>query len=239
MFDKWMTMPLSGKLCLLAVSTTLLSQCTYFGLPRNFDKHTPHYREEAKGAFVGGVTGGVARTLKSASFSPANVGWTAVVGGVIGAEIQSHPEVLIMELQNRGINAFLLGETVVIGIHGDDIFYPGSTEIRPDAEGKLQSVAALLVSYSNQPITAEGYSDDPGDVIDNVDAAEARASAVSAFLWAHGVEPERFHIVNHAGEQNVADLTSASGLADNRHIVLSTYADPPQFKLDWPLWGPK
>lgn len=237
MLPKRNTLRIGAGIGLITLSASLVSGCFNFSLPRNFDKkHTPNYAEEAKGMAPGAIAGGGYRMLSGSTYNPANTGWATLLGGYIGGEIRAHPEMLVTELQNKGVNAFFMGETLVIGIHTDDIFYPGSTEVRPDAEANLNTIANLLARYSDQDIFVEGFGDDPGDIFDNIDRAEARASSVAAYMWANGVKADRFRIINHGDpDTTVADLATASGLADNRHVVLCTKADPTTFGLDWPL----
>lgn len=222
------------KIGLTGLALTLLSGCLHYSAPRaEFHKTTPQLREEATGAPYGFVSGATIRGMSGEKLAIGQVGWGALLGGWVGSEIKAHPEMLVTELQNKRVNAFFVGETLVVALHADDYFYPGSTEVMPEVEDKLRTIANLLVRYSNQPIYVEGFSDDTGDIIDNIARAEARAGATAAYLWSAGVEPERFHLINHGSpDQTVADLATASGLADNRHIVICTKADPPRSAFD-------
>ncbi len=88
--------------------------------------------------------------------------------------------------------------TVTVTLPGDVLFASGQATLRPSAEASLAKVAsALQGTYAGRPIHVEGHTDaDPivrtkQEWDDNLELSLARAAAVSRYLEAHGIRPNR------------------------------------------------
>ena len=83
-----------------------------------------------------------------------------------------------------------------------------SAELRPEAKGKLEEIAAALgdAALKDQRFVVEGYTDAKGTEAHNAGLSERRAHAVREFLLARGVEASRLTAVGRgASNFRVAD----------------------------------
>lgn len=101
------------------------------------------------------------------------------------------------------------------------------SDIRPDFEPVLDTVAARLTECPDVHITVEGHTDSRGSEAYNQTLSERRAAAVAGYLETQGVAAARLDSVG-MGEgvpvepnQNPDGSDNPDGRAMNRRVVLT------------------
>ncbi|MFO1327351.1 MAG: OmpA family protein [Rubrivivax sp.] len=101
---------------------------------------------------------------------------------------------------------------------GDVLFESGRADIKPNAGGALDKLAAWLKEHGERRVLIEGFTDSVGSEDFNLVLSQRRAQAVSAALAARGVAPGRIDVRGYGESYPVADNTSATNRALNRRV---------------------
>lgn len=120
----------------------------------------------------------------------------------------------------------------VVTLSEEVLFAFGSATLQRDAIAPLNRVAQLLMTASEGDVFVVGHTDSIGDPAFNTELSEARALAVSEFLAAAEVDPDRL-ISSGAGEsapiepnENEDGSDNPDGRAANRRVeILFTRID--------------
>ncbi len=99
-------------------------------------------------------------------------------------------------------------------------FDTGKSEIKPEAQGTIDQIAALLTGHADLKIGIEGHTDNVGTPAANKTLSEQRAKAVMAAVAAKGVAAARMIAVGWGQEKPVADNRSEDGRAKNRRVEI-------------------
>ena len=99
-------------------------------------------------------------------------------------------------------------------------FETGQDVIRPESEGLLRDVAALLASHPDiTKVRVEGHTDSVGPVDLNIRLSDQRARAVQRWLVEKGhVEGARLEAQGFGPQRPVAPNTTREGRAQNRRV---------------------
>ncbi|MDP8982457.1 MAG: OmpA family protein [Acidobacteriota bacterium] len=108
------------------------------------------------------------------------------------------------------------GHVAVYGIHFDT----GKATLQADSESVLGELAKLLQQDSGLKLRVEGHTDNVGSAAANQGLSEKRASAVVAWLVAHGVNASRLLAKGMGQTAPVADNSTEDGRAKNRRVEL-------------------
>ena len=95
------------------------------------------------------------------------------------------------------------------------------TTLRPDSEGTLQRVLALLQSETSRAVEVQGHTDNVGGDDYNLKLSQGRADTVKTWLVSHGVAANRITTRGYGRQQPVADNDSDEGRAKNRRVELA------------------
>jgi outer membrane protein OmpA-like peptidoglycan-associated protein len=99
------------------------------------------------------------------------------------------------------------------------LFQPDSTELRPEGIAEIQKVIAEMQKFSGDTVTCVGHTDDTGTEAYNHQLGLRRAQAVTDYMKASGITPERVH-AESKGETNPAvPNDSPANRALNRRVV--------------------
>jgi outer membrane protein OmpA-like peptidoglycan-associated protein len=110
---------------------------------------------------------------------------------------------------------------LVITLSGSVLFASAKSDILPDAQTKLDSVAKALAEQDpNAKIVVEGYTDSQGGVSYNQGLSQRRADAVRQDLVAHGVAADRITAEGLGLSNPIADNASPEGRANNRRVEI-------------------
>jgi outer membrane protein OmpA-like peptidoglycan-associated protein len=122
------------------------------------------------------------------------------------------------ELRNRMANANQYVEKARATVY----FNTGSSALSSQGKSDLKDVAAKAQGIKGYFIGIVGYADPRGNADANQRLSERRAAAVTQYLQKYcGVMPSRVLSPDAMGDaQQVGDNSSASGLAQNRRVVV-------------------
>lgn len=103
------------------------------------------------------------------------------------------------------------------------LFDSGRAEIRPEAQGILDSIAGMLAELDNE-IIVEGHTDSvpvSGLFASNWELSGARANAVVSLLIAKGLAPQRLTATGYGEHRPVAPNDTPENRSHNRRIEIS------------------
>lgn len=120
---------------------------------------------------------------------------------------------------------------VVLHLPSDSLFESGSAVLTPSAEKSLLSIIPIINSVPNAIMVAGSTDNVPIHTslyYSNLELSTARADAVSEFLIANGVSPERIIALGFGQYHPIASNATAIGRQKNRSVDLFIIAEPLQ-----------
>jgi OmpA-OmpF porin, OOP family len=99
-------------------------------------------------------------------------------------------------------------------------FDTGKAEIKPESQGTIAQIAALLNGHEDLTLSIEGHTDNVGTPAANKILSEQRAKAVMAAVIKGGVAAARLSAVGWGQEKPIADNRSEDGRAKNRRVEI-------------------
>lgn len=99
-------------------------------------------------------------------------------------------------------------------------FETNKAVIRPESQGLIEQVAAMLTTESNLVVSIEGHTDDTGTPAHNRLLSQQRAEAVVAALVGRGIAAGRLSATGWGQEKPVADSRTEEGRARNRRVEI-------------------
>jgi outer membrane protein OmpA-like peptidoglycan-associated protein len=221
-----------GSLGLLGISATALA-----GTP------APAPMQEPAGFVSGAVVGGFAAGPFGAVIGAGIGTWLgnrvhrageAKAAEARAAELMSDKNELIEN--NRTLNAQLAQMSQAVeqarnakadpgpalkGLRGDVLFRTGSSELPPDMNRQVESLAKALAKSQSLKIRIDGYADPRGSVEDNLQLSEARANAVRDILLASGVSEDALEVNAYGKNKSEAGEGDVDGYALERRVRLT------------------
>lgn len=97
-------------------------------------------------------------------------------------------------------------------------FDTGKATIKPESEGSINQITALLKGVPALKVSIEGHTDNVGTAESNMKLSEDRAKAVVAAVVAKGIAAERMSAVGRGQDAPVADNRKEEGRALNRRV---------------------
>jgi outer membrane protein OmpA-like peptidoglycan-associated protein len=99
-------------------------------------------------------------------------------------------------------------------------FDTGKSDIKPEAQGTIDQIAALLKGHADLKVGIEGHTDNVGTPAANKTLSEQRAKSVAAAVAKTGVPADRMTAVGWGQEKPVADNRSEEGRGKNRRVEI-------------------
>ena len=99
-------------------------------------------------------------------------------------------------------------------------FDTGKWDIRPESQGVVREITALMQQQPALKISIEGHTDNVGTPAANKTLSENRARAVMQAVAAQGIAAERLRSAGHGQERPIADNRGEEGRAKNRRVEL-------------------
>lgn len=102
-----------------------------------------------------------------------------------------------------------------------DIFYPGTTTMRPEAADALAPLGEMLHDYSDKySYRIHVYVNDQGSLSDQLKLTQDQAEIIASYMWANfNVPLDNFIEISGKGSQKpVANPNSPQGNSTNRRI---------------------
>ncbi len=120
------------------------------------------------------------------------------------------------EVENVQVAAF--GETIVLS--ADVLFDFDKSNIKPEFDAELDTVANILVDNSNELLLVWGFTDSIGTEQYNLGLSERRSNSVASYLEAQGVTADRMVVQGIGEEKPVASNETEEGRALNRRVEI-------------------
>jgi len=99
-------------------------------------------------------------------------------------------------------------------------FDTGKAEIKPESQGTVAQITALLTGHADLKLSIEGHTDNVGTPAANKTLSEQRAKAVMAAVIKGGLDASRLSAVGWGQEKPIADNRSEDGRAKNRRVEI-------------------
>jgi outer membrane protein OmpA-like peptidoglycan-associated protein len=212
------------KILFLAISSSLLTACVT-------DPNTGQssMSKAAMGAGIGAVVGGATGTAFGGS-DLQNAGWGALAGGAVGAAVGAYmdhqQEAMQESLKGTGIEVQRTAEnTLNLTMPSSITFGFNSSQLTPDAQNALNSVANVLNQYPDSTITVTGHTDDIGSDAYNQNLSQQRAASVAAYLSQHNVAFNRLSQQGMGEKMPKVPNTDENSRAQNRRVELAIIAN--------------
>lgn len=175
-----------------------------------------------KGAVIGTAGGAAAGAVigKAAGNTALGAIIGATVGGVTGAVIGRQMDKQAKEIKNEvpGAKVERVGEGIVVEFKEKILFGFDQSNLSSSAESNLNNLAAVLQKYPDTDIEIQGHTDSKGSEFYNMDLSEKRASAVAAYLKAHGITNARITTKGYGEMAPVSSNETDDGRAQNRRV---------------------
>ncbi len=131
------------------------------------------------------------------------------------------------DLESRDVTISNLQGRLTVNILDNVMFDSGEAILKPDGQGVMRTIAAILAEHPELKIHVIGYTDNvpirPGArFASNWELSTARALAAVHFLTERaGVDPRRVGAVGYGEFRPVADNATPEGRAKNRRIAIA------------------
>jgi len=176
------------------------------------------------GAAVGAGLGALIGDSSRAAAIGAGIG--AVAGGITGYNwSRVKNDVEQSGATNLGIDVTEMPDgTLRVNIPSHVSFDTGKADLKPELTPVLDSVARALVQHPELRAKAIGHTDSTGSMQINQPLSVNRATAVTNYLAARGVQPGRLMAEGRGPNNPIADNATEQGRAMNRRVELYLYA---------------
>ncbi|RRN80021.1 MULTISPECIES: OmpA family protein [Pseudoxanthomonas] len=181
----------------------------------------------SKGALIGAgigvaaglLTGNSAVERRQHALIGAGVGGLA--GGAVGAYQDRQQAALRAKLQGTGVSVTRNGDNITLNMPGNVTFAFNSSNLDPQFYPVLSSVADVLKEYDKTVVEVAGHTDSIGSDEVNQRLSEQRASAVTQFLVAQGINSQRFITIGAGKRYPIASNDTEAGRAANRRVEIT------------------
>jgi outer membrane protein OmpA-like peptidoglycan-associated protein len=171
------------------------------------------------GAILGGIVGAVAAGDRKAALIGAGIG--ALAGGGIGAYMDNQEAQLRDQLEGSGVSVSREGDSIVLNMPSNITFDSDRSELKPQFDDTLDSVAAVFQKYNQTLINVVGHTDASGTPDYNYDLSRRRAAAVAQYLSSQRLDPNRFSVEGRGEKDPIASNATKSGKAQNRRVEIT------------------
>ena len=180
------------------------------------------WNKTQKGAVVGTAAGGGMGAVigKAAGNTALGAIIGAAVGGATGAVIGNKMDKQAKEIQSKVPDAKVerVGEGIVVEFSSNVLFGFDKTLLSFDAKANLDKLVTVLNEYSDTDIELQGHTDSKGSVTYNQNLSEERASTVSGYLTAKGINASRMNIKGFGETVPKYDNETETGRSQNRRV---------------------
>ncbi len=99
-------------------------------------------------------------------------------------------------------------------------FDSGKFDLKPETQGTIDQIVALLKDNADLKVSIEGHTDNVGQPAANKTLSEQRAKSVMAAVVKGGVDASRVSAAGWGQERPLADNRSEEGRAKNRRVEI-------------------
>ena len=170
------------------------------------------------GAIAGAAAGAIIDGSRKATLIGAGIG--ALAGGGVGLYMDKQETELRNRLQNSGVSVTRVGNDIILNMPSNITFDVNRSEIKPQFNEVLNSVAIVLNEYNQSLVDIVGHTDSDGPDGYNQELSEKRAASVSRYLVTQLVDGRRLETVGAGETQPIAPNSTAAGKAQNRRVEI-------------------
>ena len=171
------------------------------------------------GVAAGLLTGDSAVERRQHALIGAGIGGLA--GGAVGTYQDRQQAALRDKLQGTGVNVTRDGDNITLNMPGNVTFAFNSANLDPQFYPVLSSVADVLKEYDKTVVEVAGHTDSIGGDEVNQRLSEQRANAVTQFLAAQNINPQRFITIGAGKRYPIASNDTDAGRAANRRVEIT------------------
>jgi outer membrane protein OmpA-like peptidoglycan-associated protein len=139
-------------------------------------------------------------------------------------------------LSKQGMQQIEMPNQTLLVIPSDALFAPNSSELKEEAYPLLSALTSYLKQYSDQKIQVSAHVDPIGAFKHRETLTTQQATAVTGYLWAHGVEvspvSDRVTFLGEGATKPIATNRKIRGMALNRRIEISMRDMPQEQEVD-------
>lgn len=172
------------------------------------------------GAVAGGLIGKAAGHTATGAIIGAAVG--GIAGGIIGAQMDKQANEIAQNIPGARVER--IGEGIAVTFASGMLYDYDSSNLRPEAQANLRSLAGSLSKYPGSDILIVGHTDATGSSGYNQDLSERRAQSASNYLTSQGVAYGRVRIVGRGESEPAATNDTDDGRQQNRRVAVAIYA---------------
>ncbi|PKB00518.1 outer membrane protein OmpA-like peptidoglycan-associated protein [Flavobacteriaceae bacterium MAR_2009_75] len=177
------------------------------------------------GAAIGGVIGnnvGSGNNTVLGAILGAAIG--GVAGGYIGDRMDRQAEKIEEEIPGAEVTRVGEGINVTFNEDAGVYFDTNKSDVKGTSQTTLNSLAEILKEYPKSNVLVEGHTDSAGPDDYNMTLSKSRATSVSEYLMAQGIDKSRLTTKWYGENQPVADNETSEGKAKNRRVELAIVA---------------
>ena len=119
-----------------------------------------------------------------------------------------------------GVAGVREADSTVTIVLDESVFDANTGGLSAKGQSTVQSTAKSLAGFPNARVSVEGHSDSTGNAASDQRAADQRAEAVRAALFAGGVASARLTSAGFAATRPVGDNTTPDGRSKNRRVEI-------------------
>ncbi|CAM3379684.1 OmpA family protein [Zobellia roscoffensis] len=177
------------------------------------------------GAAIGGIIGnnvGSGNNTVLGAILGAAIG--GVAGGYIGDRMDRQAERIEEEIPGAEVSRVGEGINVTFNEDAGVYFDTNKSDVKGTSQTTLNSMAQILKDYPKSNVLVEGHTDSAGPDDYNMTLSKQRATSVTNYLTAQGIDKSRLETKWYGESQPVGDNTTTEGKAKNRRVELAIVA---------------
>ena len=181
----------------------------------------------SKGALIGAGIGVAAGLLTGDSaverrqHALIGAGLGGLAGGAVGNYQDRQQAALNDRLRGTGVDVSREGDNITLNMPGNITFAFNSSNLAPEFYPVLNNVAGVMKEYDQTVVEVAGHTDSIGSDEVNQRLSEQRADAVTRYLVAQGLDPQRFITIGAGKRHPVASNDTEAGRAANRRVEIT------------------
>lgn len=177
------------------------------------------------GAGAGGVAGGLIGKSAGHTATGAIIGAAVggIAGGVIGAQMDKQAQEIAQNIPGARVER--IGEGIAVTFASGMLYDYDSSNLRPEAQANLRSLAASLGKYPGSDILIVGHTDAEGSSGYNQGLSQRRAVSAANYLISQSVSSGRVSTVGRGESEPAATNDTDEGRQQNRRVAVAIYAN--------------
>jgi len=171
------------------------------------------------GVAIGLLTGDSSSERKKRALILGGAGGLA--GGAVGNYMDRQEAKLRAQLQGTGVSVTRSGDNIILNMPGNVTFQTNSADINAGFYQVLNSVAIVLKEFDKTIVDVAGHADSTGPDDKNMELSQRRASSVSSYLAAQGINSQRLITTGYGETRPIASNDTADGRQQNRRVEIT------------------